>query len=78
MSTKRAQGAWIRAIGVVVGVVCYLLLPDRLPPDWHGGLSVLACLAIVAALAWRLKMTAAELWWWPLNAPKPSGDGDEL
>lgn len=73
MSRKGMQLLLARAALVGVVIVCYLLLPDSLDSQWRGGLSILIGLVVEFALAWGLRLTAAELWWWPFRAPGVGG-----
>ena len=74
MSARFPRVAGVLAIGAVVGVVCYVLLPDSLDFAWHLGISGVVGWVTIFALAWRRKISGAELWWWPFRPPPTDRD----
>jgi hypothetical protein len=69
VSAKDVQLLSTKAAALVGAAVCYVLLPGRMASDWRGGLSVIAGLGVMLVLALWLRLTAAELWWWPFRPP---------
>lgn len=68
---------WPKAIGLGVALVLWgALRLIGLPGDWGAGAAIILGFAAMFVAARRLGVSAASLWWWPLNDPSQTPEDE--